>query len=68
MEDLKKILLETFEKGNLQTKIAITLICLVTDMKNVKTILDELQENQKKFSMILKQHEESIQKLEKKSL
>ena len=68
MEDLRKILLETFENGNHQTKVAITLLCLVTDMEHVKTILDELQENQKKFSMVLKQHEENLQKLEKKSL
>lgn len=68
MEDLKEILLKAFDNGNQQTKVAITLLCLVTDMNHVKTILDELQENQKKFSMVLKQHEESLQKLEKKSL
>ena len=68
MEDLKKKSLEIFDNGNQQTKIAITLNCLVINMTQMKNILDELQENQKKFSLILKQHEESIQKLEKKSL
>lgn len=47
MEDLKEILLKAFDNGNQQTKVAITLLCLVTDMNHVKTILDELQENQK---------------------
>ena len=68
MEDLKKEFLKIFDKADLQTKIAITLNCLVINMTQIKNILDELQENQKKFSLILKQHEESIQKLEKKSL
>ena len=68
MEDLRKILLETFNNGNQQTKQAITLLCLVIDIEHVKTILDDLQENQKKFSIVLKQHQESIQKLENKSL
>lgn len=68
MEDLKETLLEIFDKGDHQTKQAITLVCLMLDMQHVNTILDELQENQKKFSLVLKQHEDSIQKLEKKSL
>lgn len=66
MSDILKLIKEAYDKGDLETKIAITIMFLTDDMISAKDNIKEIKSNQTKFALVLEQHEKSIQEIEKK--
>ncbi len=66
MLDILEIIKEAYEKGDIETKLAITVMFLIDDMNKAEKNIKEIQTNQTNFALVLEQHEKSIQEIEKK--
>ena len=66
MLDILEIIKEAYEKGDFETKLAITVMFLLNDMNSAEDNIKQIQSNQKNFALVLEQHEKSIQEIEKK--
>ncbi len=59
MLDILKLIKEAYDKGDLETKIAIKIMFLTDDMISAKDNIKKIQSN-------LEQHEKSIQEIKRK--